>query len=201
MEDRDSPALWLELTDDGPLGPPQEHVGIWWANANPGRSDLPLTLTDRAWLRLAAIDPQADATSTRSDRGEGWLFVRTPRPAQGRLTGRPTRGLLVVLISPRTPAEATALRDWADFIHISEIAAAGVPGFTLITPYERADAGDQPRFLHLYELDTDDPEPAFQAMTRCVIDRIGKPGTPAFDGWAWHPALEIDLVQTFALSQ
>jgi len=201
MEDHETPALWLELNDDGPLGPPQEHIGVWWSNANPGRTDLPRRLPDRAWLRLAAVDPGADSTAATYHRGEGWLFVRTARPGQGRSTGGPTRGILLVLISPRTPDGAQDLRDWADLVHIAEIAAADVPGFTMITPYVRADGGDTPMFLHLYELDTDDPEPAFQAMPKYVSARLGAPGTPAFDEWAWHPELVIDLVQTFALAR
>ena len=41
----------------------------------------------------------------------------------------PTIGLSLVLISPREPDQAQALRDWADFVHIRHIAAAGVPGY------------------------------------------------------------------------
>ena len=77
------------------------------------------------------------------------------------LTGRPTIGLSLVLISPKEPDRAQELRDWADFVHIRHIAEVGVPGYTMITPYENATGGD-PRFMHFYEMDTDDPEACVQ---------------------------------------
>ena len=54
-----------------------------------------------------------------------------------------------------------------------------MPGYTMITPYENATGGD-PRFMHFYEMDTDDPERAFKAMTPLVMDRIGDTDTDAF---------------------
>ena len=89
----------------------------------------------------------------------GLHFGRTPRPGQGTV-GRTTLGLELVLISPKRPEDAQALRDWGDFVHIHDIAAASPPHFTMITPYENVTSGE-PRYLHLYELDTLDPEPAF----------------------------------------
>ena len=47
-----------------------------------------------------------------------------------------------------------------------------MPGYAMITPYENATGGD-PRFMHFYEMDTDDPERAFKAMTPLVMERIG----------------------------
>ena len=38
----------------------------------------------------------------------------------------------------------------------------------MITPYENATGGD-PRFMHFYEMDTDDPERAFKSMTPLVM--------------------------------
>jgi hypothetical protein len=113
------------------------------------------------------------------------------------LTGAPTIGLSLVLISPREPHQAQALRDWGDFVHIREIAAAAVPGFAMITPYENATGGD-PRYLHFYEMDTDEPEAAFRAMTPLVSARIGTPATDAWKHWAFHPALRIMYVNTFS---
>ena len=110
------------------------------------------------------------------------------------MTGRPTRGLELVLISPKTEAGAQALRDWADFVHIRHIAAAAVPGFTLITPYENV-AREGPRFLHLYELDTSDAEEAFQRMTPATLARL--PEKAERRAWAGHPELVIDYVSTF----
>ena len=66
----------------------------------------------------------------------------------------------------------------------------------MITPYEH-DAGGDPRFLHFYEMDTDDPEAAFIAMPKLVMERIGAPGTPAFDAWANHEELRIMYVNSF----
>ena len=123
-------------------------------------------------------------------------FRSYPRPAQGSLSGRPTIGLSLVLISPRRPEQAQALRDWADFVHIRHIAEVAVPGYTMITPYENASGGD-PRFMHFYEMDTDDAEQAFKSMTPLVIERIGKPRTEAFTQWAGHEQLRIMYVNSF----
>ena len=55
-----------------------------------------------------------------------------------------------------------------------------------------------PRFLHFYELDTDDPEGAFRTMPKLVEQRLGGgPGTPVWDEWAFHPALRIMYVNSF----
>ena len=48
----------------------------------------------------------------------GLCFDHYRRPGQGTVSDRPTLGLELVLISPRTPEEGQALRDWADFVHI-----------------------------------------------------------------------------------
>ena len=71
--------------------------------------------------------------------------------------------LSLVLISPPTDAEAQALRDWGDFVHINHIVEAGIPGFTMITPYENATKGD-PRYMHFYEFDDPDAEITFKRM-------------------------------------
>jgi len=127
-------------------------------------------------------------------------FRRYPRPSQGILTGRPTTGLLVVWISPTAPELAQPLRDWADFIHIRKIAAAGVPGYTQITAYENVVASD-PRFMHFYEMDSDDPEATYQAMAEDLRVRLGGYRTAEFKEWAdWTAAgAEIIYVNTFRL--
>ena len=79
----------------------------------------------------------------------------------------------------------------------SHIAEVGVPGYAMITPYENVTGGD-PRFMHWYEMDTDDPEAAFRAMTPFVTERLGA-DTPEWDHWARHPALRIMYVNTFRL--
>ena len=206
MEDRQTPRLYLEMTDmphdvyastrvTEVLHEPGVTRATWWENACPGRTDVPRTVPEFGLLGVYEV---ADGFRPPPvpDGIAGHGFRRTPRPGQGRLTGAPTLGLLLVLISPREPSQAQALRDWADFVHIRHIAEAGVPGYTMITPYENITGGD-PRFLHFYEMDTDDPEAAFRAMTPLVADRIGKPGTPAWDHWASTPELRIVYVNTF----
>jgi hypothetical protein len=112
------------------------------------------------------------------------------------LTGKETVGLSLVLISPREPEQAQALRDWGDFVHLNHIAAVGVPGYTMITPYENATGGD-PRFMHFYEMDTEDAETSFKAMTPLVAARLGPVGTPDYDAWAVTPELRIMYVNSF----
>jgi len=153
----------------------------------PGRVDLPRRLPDIPVFGLSGRAADAPRST-----GEGFLYRRTPRPGQGRLSSRPTTGLVIVLISPKDPSAAQELRDWGDFVHLAHIAAAGVPGYTMITPYEIDGPG--PRFMHLYELDVDDPEAAFQSMTPLVQSRLD---AVTFDAWAWHPQLTIDYVSTY----
>ena len=131
--------------------------------------------------------------------GRGLHFRRTPRPAQGNLSGQPTIGLLLVLVTPRTLESAQRFRDWADFVHIRHIAAAGIEGFTLITPYENA-SGESPRYLHFYEMDAADPEAAFQQMAVRTIERRlgGSSETAEAKAWFGHEDLVIDYVNTFA---
>ncbi|TML87525.1 MAG: hypothetical protein E6G06_18470 [Actinobacteria bacterium] len=207
MEDRNTPGLYLEMTTQAPEAYEEQRVprllaqagvqrATWWENVVPDRTDLPRELDEFSLLGLYEVDdtfraPDAAAETTSHH------FRRYPRPAQGCLSGRPTIGLSLVLISPRRPEEAQALRDWADFVHIRHIAETGNPGYTMITPYENVTGGD-PRFMHLYEIDTDDPEGAFRAMTPRVIERLGGGfGTPAFDAWAFHDALRIMYVNSF----
>jgi len=168
---------------------PNGHGATRWEDCKPSRRDYPRHVDDIPVLGLTPYDRVDAATD------QGWRFDRTPRPGQGRLTGRDTIGLLLVLISPRHEDGAQALRDWADFVHINHIAAAGVPGYTMITPYENVTGGD-PRFLHFYEMDTEDPEGSYRAMTPRVTELLGA-GTPEWDHWAFHPALRIMYVNTF----
>ncbi len=82
-----------------------------------------------------------------------------------------------MLISPPTDAEAQALRDWGDFVHINHIVEAGIPGFTMITPYENATKGD-PRYMHFYEFDDPDAEVTFKRMRPLVEAQLGPWGSP-----------------------
>ena len=207
MEDRVTPFLYLELSAQSvdeyaatrapaQAARPGVERASWWSDCVPGRRDLPRRLDDATTLGVyectAAFEPP---TPTAGIHG---IHLRQVRPAQGTLGAGPTLGLEVVLISPKDAARAVALRDWADFVHIHDIAAAAPEHFTMITPYEDV-GGGEPRYLHLYELDTDDPEPAFQAMTPATKARRDRGGwnTHPFDEWAWHEDLVIEYVSTF----
>lgn len=207
MEDRVTPSLYLELTAQPAaayaatraaevLARAGVERASWWSDCVPGRRDLPRRLDDVSTLGL--YECTADFEPPPASEGVVGLHLRQVRPGQGTLGKGPTLGLEVVLISPKHPERAQDLRDWADFVHIHDIAAAVPEHFTMITPYEDV-AGGEPRFLHLYELDTDDPEPAFQAMTPTTRARAeaGGWGSHPFDQWAWHEELVIDYVSTF----
>jgi hypothetical protein len=201
-----TPGLYLEMTDlrsdeyaerrvPEVLARPGVERATWWANACRDRTDLPRKLPEFGLLCVYEAGDKFTAPST-PDGITGHHFRRTPRPAQGCLTGKPTVGIMLVLISPRQPEQAQALRDWADFVHIRYIAEAGVPGYSMITPYENV-TGDDPRFMHFYEMDNDDPEATFRTMTPLVSARIGEPGTAPWDAWANTPELRIMYVNTF----
>jgi hypothetical protein len=204
VEDRVTPGLYLEMTDTPLDEYARDRVpsvlacdgvtrATWWRNVKRDRDDLPRVLPEFDHLGVYELD-SAFRPPAVPNGVTGHHFVRTPRPGQGVLTGRPTIGLSLVLISPEEPARAQELRDWADFVHIHHIAEVGVPGYCMITPYENATGGD-PRYLHFYEMDTDDPETAFKSMTPLVVERIGK---EAFKTWAWGPGLRIMYVNSFA---
>jgi len=210
MEDRITPGLYLELGNDTPghyesgrapelLGLPGVERVSWWATMLPGRDELPMAVPDGTLLGVAETDdsfvaPEPAAGTTARH------FRRYPRPSQGILTGRPTTGLLVVWISPTAPEKAQPVRDWADFIHIRLIAAAAIPGFTEITPYESVDGSD-PCFMHFYEFDSDDPEATYQTMARVMRERLGGYRSPEFREWADVVAAgaRIVYVNTFRL--
>jgi hypothetical protein len=197
VEDRLTPGLYLELGNLSAAAysaerapellelPCTERV-TWWETLVPGRSDLPSRIADGPLLGVTEVSDGF----TAPDPLPGFVghhYRRYPRPGQGILTGRPTKGLLVVWISPREPALSQKLRDWGDFVHIRHIAAAAVPGFTRITVYRNA-RGEDPLYMHFYELDTDDPEGAFGTMAGLVAARIGAAGSDEFEHWADYRA-------------
>jgi hypothetical protein len=203
VEDRVTPVLQLELSDLAPEAWLRERGSTLlatgavervsaWTNCALHRSDLPRTLPEFETLGVA--EARAPFAAPGAPAGVSCQQFRQVRPGQGILSGRTTRGLELVLISPKTEPGASALRDWADFVHIRHVAAAAVPGFTLITPYENV-VRARPRFLHLYELDTDAAEEAFQRMTPATLARL--PGREERRAWAGHPELVIDYVSTF----
>jgi len=210
VEDRLTAGLHLELSDIDPAHYQRTRVpalldrpGVdrvsWWETVVPGRDEFPRAVPEGTLLGVAETDgsplglPPLAGTTART-------FSRYPRPSQGILTGRPTTGLLVVWISPRSADLAQPLRDWSDFIHISKIAAAGVPGYTQITPYENSESSD-PRFMHFYEMDSDDPEATFQTMAETLRVRLRGYRDPEFIEWADAAAAgaEIIYVNTFRL--
>jgi hypothetical protein len=193
MEGRQPDTLRLEMWN-APADAVPADGGVVFANANRDRTDLPRTLPE--FDTLVVVENPVDDGVAHPDRIAAFTFARTARPGQGSLTDESTIGLQLVLISPKDPAAAQDLRDWGDFVHIRHIAEAAVPGFRMITPYVNVGA-DGPRFLHLYEMHTEDPEAAFQEMTPRVVERLGGQETDAFREWAWHPQLRIDYVNTF----
>lgn len=202
MEDRVTPVLQLEPTDLPPEAwletraaplracPEVERVSAW-TNCAPGRTDLPRTLPE--FTTLGLVEARAPFACPPPDGAPAHRF-RQVRPGQGVLRRGPTLGLELVLISPKHETGAQALRDWADFVHIHHIAAAAVPGFAMITPYENV-SGGRPRFLHFYEMDTEEAEDAFQRMTPATLARL--PDKAERRAWAGHPELVIDYVSTF----
>ena len=93
----------------------------------PFRTDLPRTMAEFSVLGVYEADREfgapAGEAATPADIA-GLCFDHYRRPGQGIVSDRPTLGLELVLISPRTPEDGQALRDWADFVHIHDIAAA-----------------------------------------------------------------------------
>ena len=208
MEDRITPVIYLEMTDRPAhlyatervpevLSLHGIHTASWWENCVPFRTDLPRTLNEFSVLGLFEADHGfVPPTDLVADDVKGFCFDHYPRPGQGTISDRPTLGLELVLISPRTPEQGQALRDWADFVHIRDIAAAAPDHFTMITPYENRTSGP-PRYMHLYELDTDDPEPAFSEMTPQTVAKRDTYGAHSVREWRGHEALVIDYVNTF----
>jgi len=208
MEDRMTQALYLEMTEQSAdeyatarvpqlLSHPGVRRATWWENVKRDRDDLPRVLPEFDRLGVYEVDDTFIAPGVPTGI-TSLHFRRTARPGQGSLSGHKTIGLSLVLISPTEPERAQELRDWGDFVHIRHIAQVGVPGYTMITPYENVTAGD-PRFMHFYEMDTDEPEVAFKAMTPLVEQRIGERGTDEFKAWGWCDALRIMYVNTFRL--
>jgi hypothetical protein len=209
MEDRITAGLYLEMTDrgvddyvDARVPEVLDRDGVtratWWRNVFHDRRDLPRRLPEFDYLAVYEVDERFSAPTVPADV-RGYHFRHYPRPGQGRLTGRPTIGLSLVLISPASEGDAQALRDWADFVHLRFIAEVSVPGYAMITPYENANTGATPRFMHFYEIDQDDPEAVFKSMTPLVTKLFGGEDTTEWKDWATTPELRIDYVNTFRL--
>lgn len=211
MEDRRTWGYYLEMTDrpldtyaaervPELLARPGVERATWWRNVNRDRTDLPRVLPEFSHLAVYEIGPEFGVPDAAEQ--PDWLtgahhFRHTPRPGQGNISGKPTIGLSLVLISPRDEARAQELRDWGDFVHIRHIAEASVPGYTMITPYVNVAPGGHPRFMHFYEIDSDDPERVFKSMTPLVTARMGGNHHEMWQHWANGPSLRIMYVNTF----
>jgi hypothetical protein len=197
VEDRSTRGLYLELGNGTTDEYAERAAGLarlpgvvrvtCWENCLPGRTDLPAKVAEGSMLAVAEVD-RSFVPPDKPHDVEAHCFERHRRPSQGILSGRATRGLLIVWISPRTPELTKDLRDWGDFVHIRHIAAAGIPGFTQISVFENVAPGD-PKYMHFYEFDSDDPERTFSTMVDFVAPRLGGPESEAFTNWAdWRNA-------------
>ncbi len=206
MEDRFNFGQYLEMTEASEtavaaraqelLHVPEVKRVTWWQNVNRDRPDLPRVLPEFERLLVAEVGV-AFRVPNPSHGFTPHNFVRTNRPGQGTLSGKPTIGLSLVLISPREDHRAQELRDWADFIHIRHIAEAAVPGYTMITPYVNAEQASHPRFMHFYEMDCNNPEQSYKMMTPMVTARLGGADNESWKSWAFGPSLRIMYVNTF----
>jgi hypothetical protein len=209
VEDRCTSTLYLELGDAAAeaaavrarelMDEPGVDRVTWWENCLPGRTDLPMRVRDGTSLVVAEADETFAPASTTSDVSEAHCFRRHYRPSQGVLSGEPTLGLLIVWISPRTADRAGFLRDWGDFVHIRQIADAGIPGFTQISVYENV-TDNEPRYMHFYEFDNLDAEATFSTMVDFVGPRLGGTTSEAFNEWAdWRaPGGRLFYCNTFS---
>jgi hypothetical protein len=229
VEDRLSTGLLLEMIRPTEGGSPddaarwQREVGIpaalatdSFARATPfenlkhWQTMFPPKIEDFTHLTVYEIDEanvrgaHERAASTLPD-GDGRVRVNRmayrhyPRPGQGVVTGNPLTGIYLILITPTDRKRAQELRDWADFVHIHYIAAARPRGFTMITPFENV-RGEDPLFMHFYELETDDPVKATDEMTPQVCEQWGFPldlENPDFQHWAVTEPLDIWFVDVF----
>jgi hypothetical protein len=222
VEDRQPTGLLLEMLDGADAAAVeqwQEDVAIpkaiasgWFTrgtafkNLRPDESRFQQKVEPFSHLNVYELNRPdvAWACTDGLPRGDGgvrvvnrFLFKRYPRASQGRLSGKPTLGIFLILISPKTRERAQELRDWADFTHIHGIAASSPAGFTTITPYENA-MGSDPLYLHFYELDTPDPVAAVDDMPNAVMKRWGyEMGDDAFMKWAMSDDLDIHYVNVF----
>ncbi len=207
MEDRITPGLYLEMTDRPVADYVRDRVpevlenagtqrATWWRNVKRDRTDLPAVLPEFDHLAVYEVDDSFRRAGA-ARRGHGSPLPPLPAPGPGhRDRAADPRTLAGVDLAERHEHARQELRDWADFVHIRHIAEAAVPGYCMITPYENVSGGD-PRFMHFYEMDTDDPEPAFKSMTPLVAKRIGDEHTEAFRLWARGPSLRIMYVNSF----
>ena len=205
MEDRTGTGLWLELVEsqDTPYSErADELIDLPRVQRALGGEqtripDVPICLARSLSSRPSRyMRSERDSSRLRLHAIRLVFTSAGPTAGSGNHHGRSDDGILRAHQPEDVQMVPRALRDWADFVHIRHIAEAAVPGYTMITPYENAGGGD-PRYLHLYEMDSADPESTFASMRPLVEKRLGRQGTPAFDEWAWHRELRIVYVNSF----
>ena len=84
------------------LALPGVERATWWRNVYRDRPENWHELPEFDTLGVYECDPSFVPPPT-PEGISGHHFLRTPRPGQGRLTGKPTVSLSLVLISPTTP--------------------------------------------------------------------------------------------------
>ena len=120
-------------------GPPRRRPGhAGGRQPAPGRDELPMAVARRHPAR-GGRDRRLLRRTRPAARHHGPPLRALPPPEPGHpdrcAHHRPAGG---VDQPPVTAEQTQPLRDWADFVHIRHIAAAAVPGYTQITPYENA---------------------------------------------------------------
>lgn len=186
------------------------YSGIRFKNCAPNRPEYPRRVPEAMYTTIYETDwpNQRKAYDTMKRQGEQWkqsgqlhpalqvtfqtMFWRRPEPGQGHVSEKPINGISLVMI--RGDKDFTR---WAEHTHIRYIAQGMPKGFTMITRYENVlSQTEGPLWLHLYELDSEDPDTDVRHMVDPVRNLLGD-GTPAFKEWATHPSLEIWYVNTF----
>src|SRR5437879_3085861 len=82
------------------LGLPGVERATWWRNVNRDRTDLPRALPE--FDLLGVYEVATGFTPPKTSPGiTAYHFLHYRRPGQGRLSGGPTIGLSLVLISPK----------------------------------------------------------------------------------------------------
>src|ERR1700704_1312937 len=87
------------------LALPGVERATWWRNVHRDRDDLPRVLAEFDHLGVYEVDDTFRAPSPPAGI-TGHHFRHYRRPGQGIVTGRPTLGLSLVLISPKDAARA-----------------------------------------------------------------------------------------------
>ncbi len=187
------------------------YSGIRFKNCKPSRTEYPRKIPEATYLTVYETDwPDAHkAYEAVTRRWPVWqaqkrfhpafqstfftMYRRRPEPPQGHMSEKKTTGIFLILVRGDE-----GFNHWAKFVHLRYIAQANAPGYTMITRYENAVSETEgPRYLHLYELVTEDAEADRAKMAPAVEKLLGGADTPLFKHWAKYPGLDIWYVNTF----